>query len=235
MSGRTLSSAVLWSAVSVNAVSVNAVSVSAIGRIVWRWRNLAGRSGGVFAGMFGMVLAFPAAAAPPPETGCRQTNALTAIYVQPSLESSSRGLVASGQSLRLEVSGSGSGWARVTEPLIGWIEAKYLTPPTACSGFAPAVLPARPAQQAASASPAVTCDVLPVEGLIVRSEPTTTSGRVLQTIPKGTYQFQFTRDHVRSHSGETQRDWAYITSPYEGWIALGIVGGQFNLGGKTCG
>lgn len=180
-----------------------------------------------------------------PVEACRRTNALTGIYVQPSLESSSRGILASGQTVRLEVTGAGTGWARVTEPLIGWVEAKYLTP-AACSGFAAVTQPvAQPAaiQSAGSASPAaspastvaVTCDVLPAEGLIVRSEPTTTGNTALQTIPKGTYQFQFTSDHVRSHAGEVERDWAYITAPYQGWIAIGVVGGQFNLGGKSCG
>ena len=197
-----------------------------------------------------------AVAAQPAETGCRKTNALTGIYVQPSLESSSRGILASGQTVRLEVTGAGTGWARVTEPLIGWVEAKYLTP-AACSGFtataqpaaqlavqpatiqpsgATATLPgATPGNIAASATAPVTCDVLPAEGLAVRSEPTTASNVALQILPKGTYQFQFTRDHVRSHEGQIERDWAYITAPYQGWIAVGVVGGQFNLGGKTCG
>lgn len=179
---------------------------------------------------------------------CRRTNTLTGIYVQPSLESSSRGILASGQTVRLEVTGAGTGWARVIEPLIGWVEAKYLTP-AACSGFAAVAQPVAQPAVIQSASPAasptisptisptaaVTCDVLPAEGLIVRSEPTTTGNTALQTIPKGTYQFQFTREHVRSHAGEIQRDWAYITAPYQGWIAIGVVGGQFNLGGKSCG
>lgn len=191
------------------------------------------------------------AVAPITETSCRQTNGLTGIYVQPSLESGSRGILASGQTVRLEMTSSGTGWARVTEPLIGWVEAKYLTPSAPCSSLtaAPALAPspARPAAQpAAAANAAVTnaavantvtavCDVLPSEGLVVRSEPTTTGNTALQTIPKGTYQFQFTSDHVRSHSGEVERHWAYITAPYQGWIAVGTVGGQFNLGGKSCG
>jgi hypothetical protein len=185
-----------------------------------------------------------------PETSCRQTNALTGIYVQPSLESSSRGVLPNGQTVRLEMTSSGTGWARVTEPLIGWVEAKYLTPATACTGvsaaqpataqsaqytaISPATLPPNSAT-AVTAAATVTCDVLPAEGLVVRSEPTVTGSTALQTIPKGTYQFQFTNDHVRSHSGNVERQWAYITAPYQGWIAVGTVGGQFNLGGKSCG
>lgn len=187
-----------------------------------------------------------------PETGCRQTNALTGIYVQPSLESSSRGVLPSGQTVRLEMTSSGTGWARVTEPLIGWVEAKYLMPTAACTGIGaiqPAtaqytpISPAMPSGSvnttvntaAATSTTTVTCDVLPAEGLMVRSKPTVAGSTALQTIPKGTYQFQFTDDHVRSHSGSVERHWAYITAPYQGWIAVGTVGGQFNLGGKSCG
>lgn len=209
----------------------------------------------VGAGLTGLIwgsLIIELSRAQTPETGCRQTNALTGIYVQPSLESSSRGILPNGQTVRLEVSSSSTGWARVTEPLIGWVEAKYLTPATACSGFAasqtsqtasrptaqPQTSPARPASASSTpvtSSTTVTCDVLPAEGLVVRSEPTITSETALQVIPKGTYQFQFTSDHLRSHSGEVERAWAYITAPYHGWIAVGVVGGQFNLGGKSCG
>jgi hypothetical protein len=191
------------------------------------------------------------------ETGCRQTNSVTGVYAQPSLDSNSRGILNTGQTLRLEQVGTGTGWARVAAPLIGWVEAKYLTPASACTGLgatatAPSGAPSirmstlpQSAPQAAlpqvtvpSATPTATavCEVLPTEGLVVRSEPAITASTALYTIPKGIHQFQFTSDHITGHSGNNiERHWAYITAPYPGWISIGVVGGRSNLGGKECG
>jgi hypothetical protein len=176
------------------------------------------------------------------ETGCRQVNVTTGVYAQPSLDSSSRSILSSGQTVQLELIGTGTGWARITAPVIGWIEAKYLTPMTACTGITATPQAIQPTQATpgtitgtAARTVTVMCEVLPNEGLVVRSEPTTTGNTALYTIPKGVHQFQFTNDHLRSHSGNLQRYWAYITAPYQGWISLGIVGGSFNLGGRECG
>jgi hypothetical protein len=180
------------------------------------------------------------------ETGCRQTNATTGLYAQPSLDSSSRAILSSGQTVRLELLGTGTGWARVTAPATGWVESRYLSPPTACTGLGAALpaqigAPVAPGQLAPATPqpvPTVTvvCEVLPTEGLVVRSEPTINPSTALYTIPKGVHQFQFTNDHLTSHSNNgLERHWAYITAPYPGWISLGAVGGSFNLGGKECG
>lgn len=186
------------------------------------------------------------------ETGCRQTHSVTGVYAQPSLDSNSRGILSTGQTVRLEQVGTGTGWARVAAPLIGWVEAKYLTPASACTGLgttatAPSGVPsvgastpqsALPQVTAPSATPTATavCEVLPTEGLVVRSEPAITASTALYTIPKGTHQFQFTSDHITGHSGNNiERHWAYITAPYPGWISIGVVGGRSNLGGKECG
>lgn len=189
------------------------------------------------------------------ETGCRQTNATTGVYTQPSLDSTSRGILNSGQTVRLELVGTGTGWARITTPMIGWVEAKYLTPTSACTGLSPqasspastvSVPPSTPqvsGVNSAAQPPAptlaqtitVVCEVLPSEGLVVRSEPTTTGNTALYTIPKGVHQFQFTSNHLTSRLGTQERQWAYIMAPYQGWISLGIVGGSFNLGGRECG
>lgn len=199
----------------------------------------------------------PVPTAPAPaETGCRQTNATTGLYAQPSLDSSSRAILSSGQTVQLELLGTGTGWARVVAPATGWVESRYLSPPTACTGLSAAlpaaqvIAPGLPAQPAPAptlptAQPipsqtvptvAAVCEVLPTEGLVVRSEPTITPGTALYTIPKGVHQFQFTTDHITSHSNNgVARHWAYITAPYPGWISLGAVGGSFNLGGKECG
>lgn len=179
------------------------------------------------------------------ETGCRQTNATTGIYSQPSLDSSSRGLLNLGQTVRLELIGTGTGWARITEPVIGWVEAKYLTPVSACASPGQASTPIAPTatttQAAMPNQPAVTktvtalCEVLPSEGLVVRSQPSTTEGTPLYTLPKGSYQFQFTNHHVTTRSGNLERYWSYIMAPYAGWISLGVTGSPFNLGGRECG
>ncbi len=79
------------------------------------------------------------------------------------------------------------------------------------------------------------CEVLPSEGLVVRSQPSVSEGTALYTLPKGNYQFQFTNNHVTTRSGDSERYWAYITAPYAGWISLGATGGTFNLGGRECG
>lgn len=186
------------------------------------------------------------------ETGCRQTNSVTGVYLQPSLESASRGVLTSGQTVRLELIGTGTGWARVTEPMIGWVEAKYLTPAVDCTGLSaaqfsgavngvgssasatvstPTITPVQPSTQTV----AVVCEVIPTEGLVVRSEPSIAANTALYTLPKGAYQFQFTNNHLTTRSGNLERYWAYITAPYPGWISLGVAGGSFNLGGKECG
>lgn len=174
------------------------------------------------------------------ETGCRQAHAATGVYTQPNLDSASRGVLNNGQTVRLDLTGSGTGWARITEPLIGWVEAKYLTPTAACTGLSPQASSAAPSTASSmpltpTATVAAVCEVLPTEGLVVRSEPTTSGNTALHTIPKGTHRFQFTSDHLTSWSGTQERHWTYITAPYQGWISLGVVGGSFNLGGRECG
>lgn len=180
------------------------------------------------------------------ETGCRQAQNTTGVYTQPNLDSGSRGVINSGQTVRLDLTGSGTGWARITEPMIGWVEAKYLTPMTACTGlgYTPApgatattssATPAPSSTPAATATVSAVCEVLPTEGLVVRSEPTIAGNTALHTIPKGRHQFQFTSNQLTTHSGSQSRYWTYITAPYQGWISLGVAGGRFNLGGRECG
>lgn len=67
------------------------------------------------------------------DTGCRQTNAVTGIYLQPDLTSTSAGILPAGETIRLQVLGTGTGWARISEPAVGWVEAKYLTPTAPCA------------------------------------------------------------------------------------------------------
>ncbi|NJR66071.1 MAG: hypothetical protein HC772_13310 [Leptolyngbyaceae cyanobacterium CRU_2_3] len=211
------------------------------------------------------------------DSGCRQTNTTTGVYEQPNLDSTSRGILTSAQTVRLEVMGTGTGWARISQPIVGWIEARYLTPIVPCEGLSATVPPAmtpepttRPnampvanrssnpqstSQQPARESfpepdlrqlrpnrpgdiaqiTAVTCEVLPAYGLIVRSEPVMVDATYLATILPGTYRFQFTRNTKTNPTSEGIQRWVYITAPLEGWISLGYVGKEFNLGGRECG
>jgi hypothetical protein len=183
------------------------------------------------------------------ELGCRQTNASTGVYAQPNLDSTSRGLLNRAQVVRLQR--KGEGWARISQPLIGWVESRYLTPAVSCDPLnsnttiqnppTPQISALPPAPSPAS-SPAptitsvrVTCDILPPGGLIVRSEPLVADRTYLTTIPAGTHEFQFTRDSRVTRSGDSTRRWVYITAPATGWITLGLEGQPSNLGGNTCG
>ncbi|MBW4657931.1 MAG: hypothetical protein KME15_04600 [Drouetiella hepatica Uher 2000/2452] len=235
------------------------------------------------------------------DIGCRQTNAITGVYEQPNLDSASRGILPLAQTVRIEVLGTGTGWARINQPVVGWIQARYLTPDASCgdlgvatpqnpvlsntatSGSAQA--PNRsfgqpgsssqprqrqPRQQEASSFPSpdlsslrsnragngrstpeirspnaaqapdtqvttLTCDVLPTEELMVRREPIVAADTFITTIPIGTYQFQFTRTTRTVETPQGIQRWVYITAPVEGWISLGYVGKDFNLGGRECG
>lgn len=214
------------------------------------------------------------------DTGCRQTNSATGVYVQPNLDSASTGILSQNQTVRLEVAGTGTGWARITEPLLGWLEARYLTPPTSCNGLSypgstgsqvngsnssiintpPQSTPSQygygqqgtgrfygdpnslnnnstpvETSNTGSSPVSVVCEVLPSEGLVVRSAPTSSGGTALYTIPKGVHTFQFTGTVQTSQTNDGIRRWAYILAPYEGWISLGYLGGGFNLGGRECG
>jgi hypothetical protein len=175
------------------------------------------------------------------ELGCRQTNLSTGVYAQPDLDSNSRGLLSQGQTVRLEI--RGDGWARISQPLVGWVESRYLTPDTSCEPLNSTIQnpPSRqisdpPPSTSTTRSPIkVTCDVLPPGGLIVRTEPLVSDRTFLTTLLPGTHEFQFTRESRVTGSGETARRWVYITAPTAGWITLGLEGAPSNLGGNSCG
>jgi hypothetical protein len=142
------------------------------------------------------------------ELGCRQTNISTGVYVQPNLNSAAQGVLNSAQTVRLE--SKGEGWARINQPLIGWVQSRYLTPAVSCDplngtttiqnspgqqimALPPEAPTSNPSQDLTNSAPIkVTCDVLPADGLAVRSQPTA-EGRYLTTIAPGTHEFQFTR------------------------------------------
>jgi hypothetical protein len=182
--------------------------------------------------------------------GCRQTNVSTGVYVQPNLDSASQGVLNSAQTVRLE--SKGEGWARINQPLIGWVQSRYLTPAVSCDplngttsiqnppgqqimALPPEAPNSNPSQNLTNSAPIkVTCDVLPADGLAVRSQPTA-EGRYLTTIAPGTHEFQFTREARVTQSADGDRRWVYITAPSTGWITLGLEGAPDNLGGQECG
>ena len=171
------------------------------------------------------------------ELGCRQTNVSTGVYVQPNLDSASQGLLLSAQIVRLE--SKGEGWARINQPLIGWVQSRYLTPAVSCDPLngttiqnspdrqviaAPPEAPAANSQPnlVSNASVKATCDVLPANGLVVRSEPTVEERTYLTTIAPGVHEFQFTPEVKVTRSEAGDRRWVYITAPATGWITLGL-------------
>lgn len=86
------------------------------------------------------------------DVDCRQTNAVTGVYQQPDPVSVSQGVLAAGQNVRLEVVGTGTGWSRIREPIVGWVEARYLTPPTPCAYASTTAAPNQAISQATSQS-----------------------------------------------------------------------------------
>ncbi|NJR39491.1 MAG: SH3 domain-containing protein [Leptolyngbyaceae cyanobacterium CSU_1_4] len=183
------------------------------------------------------------------ELGCRQTNVSTGVYVQPNLDSASRGLLTPAQTVRLE--SKGEGWARINQPLIGWVQSRYLTPAVSCSPLNGTIIQNPPEQPMIASPPEVpapnpepvannapvkaTCDVLPVNGLVVRSEPVVEDRTYLTTIAPGSHEFQFTPEVKITPSEAGDRRWVYITAPATGWITLGLEGTLTNLGGAACG
>jgi hypothetical protein len=200
----------------------------------------------------------PALLAQNTELGCRQTNNSTGVYIQPDLGSASQGLLNLAQTIRLE--SKGEGWARINQPIVGWVQSRYLTPAVPCdalnvittiqngtttvqnppnpqiTALPPAVPASNPQQNVADiAFVKVSCDVLPTDGLTVRSEPAIEGRTYLTTIAPGTHEFQFTRDARVTQSEAGDRRWVYITAPSTGWISLGLEGAPSNLGGQECG
>jgi hypothetical protein len=189
------------------------------------------------------------------ELGCRQTNVSTGVYVQPNLDSASQGMLSPAQTVRLE--SKGEGWARINQPLIGWVQSRYLTPAVSCDplngttngtstiqnppgrqiiGSPPEAPALNPQQNLAESAPIkAICDVLPADGLVVRSEPAVEGRTYLTTIAPGTHEFQFTRNARVTPSEAGDRRWVYITAPSVGWITLGLEGAPANLGGQECG
>jgi hypothetical protein len=185
------------------------------------------------------------------DLGCRRVNATTGIYAQPNLTSVSQGIVTQAQIVRLE--SAARGWARVSQPVLGWIEAQYLSPPIACNPriAAPApsypMPPRRPSPQPSLNLPPLViskpvangltavCRVTSPNGLVVRREPSLADGLYVTSLAQGDHTFTFTGQTTRTSNEIGTLTWLYITAPREGWITAGYLGQPPTLTGNRCG
>lgn len=185
------------------------------------------------------------------DLGCRRVNARTGLYAQPNLSSASQGVLPQAQIVRLE--SAARGWARITQPRVGWVEASYLSPPIACdariappatpmstrpsgdSSPRPTPLPPLVISKPASTTLTVICRVVPPNGLVVRREPSLDDGLFITSLAPGEHAFRFTGQTTRTQTSLGTLTWLYITAPREGWITAGYVGQPPTLTGDRCG
>lgn len=79
------------------------------------------------------------------------------------------------------------------------------------------------------------CQVVPVNGLVVRNQPVIAERTAVGNIANGVHNFSFTDRTRTTVTPEGRRDWIYITAPQEGWISPGFTdGGVSNLAGPGC-
>ncbi len=178
--------------------------------------------------------------------GCRITRDRIGIYEEPNTAQRARGILQQGVTVLLGL-GSGDGWARITGPETGWVQAKFLkgsdsTPCPASLRPAPSIpqppLPTEVGSPPSTSSPArvqrAVCEVIPESGLVVRDTPVTPSSRIIGQIRPGRHTFQFSDRRLETETTEGLRQWVYITAPAKGWISTGFAGGGSNLSGSNC-
>lgn len=190
--------------------------------------------------------------------GCRITRDRIGVYEEPNTAQNARGILQKGVTVLLGL-GSGDGWARITGPQTGWVQAKFLKggdktpcpaslkpvpsrPSATPSPSVPAIprppLPAQVTPPSSSSSPAriqrAVCEVIPESGLVVRDTPVTPSSRIIGQIRPGRHTFQFSDRRLETETVEGIRQWVYITAPAKGWISTGFAEGGANLSGNNC-
>lgn len=187
-------------------------------------------------------------------TGCRIVRTQAGVYSEPN---TSKEAVAT---LKVDTivtlgTGTGNGWARITLPSIGWIQAvnlkgnndtlctKPTTPAPAPTKPAPAPTPKPAPTPAPKPAPkptgpivgSATCDVTATPGLVIRDKPNFTDSKVIGSLATGRYSFQFTDKRVSLQTDRGMREWVYITGPSTGWISTGFTDGAgSNLSGQGC-
>lgn len=177
--------------------------------------------------------------------GCRITRAQIGIYQEPNLNEAALGILTAEQTVTLG-DGSGSGWARITAPQTGWVQAKFLrgdrntpcpagmAPPSPSPVPAPVAAPVTEPMASSGGVSRAVCQVKPEGGLILRDQPRLDNSRILGTIRPGNYTFQFTERRTTSPDPSGDRLWVYITAPAKGWISTGFASGGSNLAGAGC-
>lgn len=184
------------------------------------------------------------------DTNCRQTNNTTGVYQQPDLTRGAVNILPAGQTVRLGVVGAGTGWSNIVEPIVGWVESQYLTPPTPCTSDVvtelsrpPFLRPdpsnasptgpivATPLPGSSQSSGSLVCVVQNVGRLTVLS-PTPSEPPLPNVFfsPGESVAFQFT-GATRTISNNV---FAYIVAPYEGWIRVRDNSGTPSLSGNGC-
>ncbi len=193
-------------------------------------------------------------------TGCRIVRTQAGVYSEPN---TSKDAVAT---LKLDTivtlgTGTGNGWARITLPSIGWVQAANLkgNNDTLCSKPAPTPTPAPTPKPTPAPTPkptpkptpaptpkpapkpsgpivgSATCDVTATPGLVIRDKPNFTDSKVIGSLATGRYSFQFTDKRVSLQTDRGMREWVYITGPSTGWISTGFTDGAgSNLSGQGC-
>jgi hypothetical protein len=140
---------------------------------------------------------------------CRAVNRTVDIFSEPSVGPSSivRRTLLENQTVTLAGEGN-NGWIQVSAPDNGYVIARYLK---YCAGNPP--------------PPRGNCRrvVAPAGGLIVRSQPTTTSSQV-----GSVYVGNVLRVTGQTSTDSTGRRWVEITSPVRGWVSSGFPEGNLS-------
>lgn len=139
-------------------------------------------------------------------------------------------------------------WFRISSPTAGWISSGIVNGDSnlggrsclralerivaaANSGSSSGTLTPTPPTTPSLNPIAATCQVLSSDGLVVRSRPEVSSRTYLATIPPAQQNFRFTGETRIVEETNGNRRWAKISAPNEGWITLGLEGGEPTLGG----
>lgn len=184
-----------------------------------------------------------------PEGTCYVTVQQVGVYQEPNVQSAAVGVLPASAVVAVG-QGSGQGWIRVAEPIVGWVQAVVLVPHTdgTCTTPVP-IVPSTTTTPAPSPAPSptppastpttvtvATCQIVAQEGLPVRNQPISHDRTLLAILAPGVYQFQFTDRRVQLATGTETREWVYISAPVAGWISTQVVGEETTgLVGQNCG
>lgn len=162
---------------------------------------------------------------------CRAAKQRIFVYTQRSIYSQTIRTIAPNEEVILADSG-GDGWIAINSPAIGYVQTNDLKP---CQGQANPPQTSNPPKpnptSGSSLCRLVTYKDDKVEGLVIRSQPNSSSSRVSGVLPGNTVTLKTSPPPlVRDSEG---RSWVEITAPAAGWIALGYPGSN-SINITTC-